>query len=56
MNNYTTQDAINLWKQVQTDIREHGPAHAFANAMNEDAGLLAMTLTLAVHSTQPLSR
>lgn len=54
---YTTQDAINLWQSVQADIREHGPAHAFANAhQNYDAELLAMTLTLAVHSTQPLSR
>lgn len=53
--NYTTQEAIDLWKQVKDDIREHGPAHAFANAREVDAGLLAMTLTLAVHSTGPLS-
>lgn len=54
--NYTTQDAIALWQRVKADIREHGPDQAFANARAEDAGLLAMTLTLAVHSTSPLSQ
>lgn len=54
--NYTTQDAIALWKQIQSDIHEHGPAEAFANARAEDSGLLAMALVLTVQSAYPLSR
>ena len=54
--NYTVQDAIKLWQSVQSDIREHGPEHAFTNASATDPELLAMTLTLTIQSTSPLSR
>ena len=55
--NYTTEDAINLWKQVQNDIREHAPQVAYDNACEgNDPELMAMTLVLTVQSAYPLSR
>lgn len=53
---HTVEDAIQLWRTVQNEIREHGPQHAFENASRREPELLALALTLTVQSAYPLSR
>lgn len=55
--NYTTEDAVALWREVQRDIEFRGHDEAFNRLhVGYDPELLALTLTLCVSASSPLSR